>query len=418
MPVDLLDPYAGNILTKGLGPIRSSVWVREQLTVVPQMPQGVCEAPREVRLHHLIIALDAFHIPPGVEGQLYESMDLMLRSCLHRRNPDEQWIWSNLSGEGQRRNRPPKPAPAALVDGLSGSGKSDACHGCLGLFKQLIPHESFPRLVGGLQQVVWQSAEVPPSGKSGHLAQKLMKVARDTTGERRFDDWLGKANIPDGMLALNEWLGWAKCHVLGLLHLDEIQNLFKLSPLRQRLKKGASAEPELAIVEDQVLRWILSVINSGLPLLVSGTSDGTRALSRRLSTMQRITTGGAHLFDRFVDPKATDFYKLFLTPLSKLQFVKKPLPVSEEFADLIIELTAGVKRIIIGLWMAAHRIAFRRGADALTFDDFRLAAATLLAPVAPAVAVLRGTAADKERRYEDLVKNNDEFWNEFWAARI
>jgi len=151
--------------------------------------------------------------------------------------------------------------------------------------------------------------------------------------------------------------------------------------------------------------------------LVSGTSDGAKALSKRLSTLQRVTTAGWHSFDRFENPAAPEFYDYFLTPLSRYQFVKRPIKMSNAFASLIIKLTAGVKRIIIALWLAAHRIAFRRGADELTFDDFKLAAGTLLAPLAPAVTLLQSDASDKERRYEDLVKRDTDFWKEFWAPR-
>ena len=71
--------------------------------------------------------------------------------------------------------------------------------------------------------------------------------------------------------------------------------------------------------------------------------------------------------------------------------------------------------MIIALWIAAHRVAFERTEDDLRLEDFRVAADTYLAPVAPAVAALRSNDPKRMGRYEDLAPRDHGFWSQFWG---
>lgn len=411
------DPYAGNPLVSGLGEIPSRESAIKALTYLPQTPPSMDGIDRSTRLHYLMDVRD-LHIPPLIERQLLETTDLMLRQGYRYRDPRNASTWRSISGEKMPGPILLPSAFAASVEGLSGVGKTQGCLRSLHrLPAQVVPHESFPRLVNGLTQVVWLSVEVPASGKASDLARALMEAWDNATNGDRFEKWLAKDKIPDGMKALDEWRQVAVSHFLGVLHLDEIQNLFKLGSLKQRKERsGLSGAPELSVVEDQVLRWLLYLTNSGqIPLLVSGTPDGIGALTKRLSTLERITTLGYHAFEPFSDPKQTDFTKIFLRQLGRYQYVKTPLAVDENLARMIVELTGGVQRIIIALWIAAHRVAFERKDDDLRLTDFTTAANTWLAPLSNAVAALRSGDPGKMNRYEDLIQRDTSFWAKFWT---
>jgi hypothetical protein len=49
-------------------------------------------------------------------------------------------------------------------------------------------------------------------------------------------------------------------------------------------------------------------------------------------------------------------------------------------------------------------------------DDFKKAALTWLAPLAPAVQALRSGDPAKMARYEDLVVRDTAFWSNFWKS--
>lgn len=414
---DPSDPYAGNILIRGLGPIMPPLEAAAYLTWRPAMPIGVGEIERHIRIHHLMAVCD-LHVPSPMEIRLLTTTDLLVRRAYGYRDPSLPSTWGVLSGEAPRRGQIIVSGSAAVVEGISGTGKTQGCLRCINCYPSpIIEHLTFPGLNGGLVQVVSLSVEVPPSGRAADFARALMEAWHRATGSTRFAHWLTKDRIVDGMKALDEWLQVARSHFLGILHLDEIQNLFKLSSLRQRRdRKGASSAPDLSIVEDQVLRWILKLTSGLIPVLISGTPDGIGALSKRLSTLERINMMGYHPFEPFDDPADPAFLDIFLGELGKYQYVKRPIAIDKQLADLIVNLTGGVQRIIIALWIAAHRVAFdRTKSDDLRLEDFVVAASTWLAPLAPAVAALRAKDSEKMAKYEDLIKRDTTFWASFWG---
>jgi len=387
------------------------------MTYFPRRPINIDALPRHQRLLHVLDVRD-FHFSPPIEAQLQQSIYMMAWQGYRHRDPRAASTWASVSGEARRQGMLLQSPIAACVEGLSGVGKTQACLRSLGCFpSQVVEHASFPKLVGAHQQVVWLSVEVPPSGKAADLARALMDAWGRATGSKRFQPWLEKESIRDGMRALDEWRQVAVSHFLGVLHLDEIQNLFKITSLRRRRSEAGDSAPELSIVEDQLLRWLLYLTNNGqVPLLVSGTPDGIGALSKRMSTLQRINTGGYHAIDpiRWKDVSAR-LDTSFFGQLAQYQYVKHPLPMDDNLARLIIDLTGGIQRIVIALWVAAHRVALTRKDDTLKLEDFRTAGATWLRPLMPAVDALQEASPSKLARYEDLVSRDTAFWTDFWG---
>ncbi len=316
MSRDCSDPYDGNILVSPLGEIPSNETALKVLTYRPGRPEEIELIPRHVRLHHLMKIRD-LHIPSMTERQLLQSVDSMVREGYRVRDPRRAETWTSIGGERRQAIDIPG-ALGAAVEGLSGVGKTQACLRSLMSFpSQVIRHATFPKMVGQHLQVVWLSVEVPASGRSSDFARALMAAWDEATGSKRFASWLQRDKITDGMRALEEWRQVANSHFLGVLHLDEVQNLFKLSALKQRkARQGSGSSPEISVVEDKLLCWLLQLTNSGrIPLLVSGTPDGIGALKKRLSTLQRINTCGYHALEPFRDPKAPMFSQLFLAQL-------------------------------------------------------------------------------------------------------
>ena len=425
-------PYEGNILVQGLGPIFSRKEALKQLLYLPETPFDNHIVPKHERLHYLMSILD-LHIPVLEGARIYESIDLMLRQSYRYRDPRLTETWRVLSGEYSGQQIPRAPAMASVVTGHAGTGKTQAILRALGCYpQQIIVHDNFPQLVGSHLQVTWLTVDVPASGLSTDLAANLMCAWDDAMAKyapnlpRRFEPVLAK-NRRDGQKMLDEWRQVALSHFLGVLHLDEIQNFFKLATLKQRRERRSPENtPELSIVEDKALRWILSLLNTWqIPVVISGTPDGVGAMTKRMSTTQRISTGGYHKLAPFPELSEdelsedelskNEFKNLFFKQLLHYQFVQKPLKDSPEFRQLVLELTGGVPRIIIALWVAAHRVAFERREDSLRLDDFQKAAKTLLAPVMPAVAALRSGDPELMMHYDDLMPRDDAIWKSIWS---
>lgn len=406
------DPYQGNQLIAPLGPLRSRMDIISILTDLPKRPQGFDSLPAHIAIHELLKLRD-FHLPGAVGVQLYQSVDLMIRQNYRYLNPVEPQTWATVGGEPHRRRLVRAPEFGAAAEGISGTGKTQAALRCLNTYPQVFIHPTFPRIVGPHMQVIWLSVDIPASGRAADLAAALMIAWDRATGGQRFKEALSR-RVRNGMAMLEEWQQVASSHFLGVLHLDEIQNLFKLSALRKRSKRsGIEDAPELSIVEDQALKWILTLMNTWqIPLLVSGTPDGMRALTRRMSNAERIATSGHHLFRPFLSDDLSGFRELFLEPLGEYQYVTKKLTVDDELARLVLQLTAGIPRLIVALWISAQRIALERDKGNMTIADLKKAAATYLAPVAPAVSALLSNDPKRMSRYEDLVPGGDAFWSQ------
>lgn len=417
----MFNPYGDNLLIEGLGPIRSREDALRILTHEPHRPKNLADIPFQVRLHCLMFLRD-MHIPALQGIRLVETIDLMIRQSYRYRNPVEVATWSMITGSPVIRLPPRAPAMAAVVVGHSGTGKTEAIQRALSCYPPIIQHDQFPRVVGPHYQVPWLSVDVPPSGKSEHLAVNLMN-AWDTALKtaipnqpKRFTATLEKRSY-DGTRMLEEWKQVASAHFLGILHLDEVQNFFHLPTLEARRKrKPGSSDLELSIIEDKCLKWILTLTNSSqFGLLLSGTPDGIAALSKRLSNIQRFVASGYHYMNRFESAEDVEFQSVFFPALLKYQLVQNPIQKTNELATLIISLTGGIRRIIIALWIAAHRVAFERKDDRLLLDDFKLAAATFLAPIAPAVQALNSGDPELMSRYDDLVGDLG-LWEALWTS--
>jgi len=424
-----IDPYAGNILTQDLGPILSREQALAKLRFVPALHGDMTGVPKHIRLHMLIAVRD-FHLPSLEGARVLETTDLVMRQGYRYRDPAVAATWSVVSNDPLAALRPRAPAMAAVVVGHSGTGKTVAIHKAFDCYgRQVIVHPSFPRLKGNHYQMVHLSVDVPPSGREVDLAANMMigwddAVARALPDQvRRFAASLAKERR-DGTKMMDEWRQVAVAHFLGCLHLDEVQNFFKIPSLERRRKskvgKTGKAEDnemplELSIIEDKALKGVLTLANTGLPLMISGTPDGVGALTKRLSNVQRFVASGYHKMSEFLS--ATDlFFIVFMDRLGKFQYVVKRLTIDNELRALVFTLTAGIQRLIVALWIAAHRVAFERKEDSLTLDDFKKAASTYLAPVAPAVAALLSKDPQRMRLYEDLMPRDDGYWITFWAG--
>jgi len=402
------DPYAGNVLVSKLRPIATPAEALAALISNPIFPKGLLAAPPHIRLHYLMTLRPNFHAPLQPDLRLWTSIDLMVRDNYRGRDPRLNTTWADLSGEVPLLRPAGSPPLAAAIAGPSGTGKSQGALRCLRncLGSQFHIHESFPGLCGQVKQLVYLSAEVPASGKSGDLALNLMEASKTATGTNRFDEWFTKQKVKQPLQALDEWNKWAVSNFLGILHLDEVQNFFRLQSVKQRLQRtGRSGEPELSVHEDQSIKWLLSIVNRGqYAVLASGTNDGINALGRRFSTLSRLLSMGLHSFEPFRSADDPAFVKIFLPPLVACQLTRKKLPLTPGLARSIFHLTAGVQRIIVTLWISAQRVAFERGNDELQLEDLELASQTLLAPLAPAVAALRSGDPNRLRHYEDLIR--------------
>ncbi|RFP28740.1 AAA family ATPase [Duganella sp. BJB476] len=412
----MYNPYAGNILIDRLRPLLSRDEAMAALTYLPAVHENIAEVPPHIRLH-ILQNVRSMHIPHPSELRLFETVELNMRSnlaSLDPRNPSARRFINKEKGG----SRPIPPAMSAIVEALSGVGKTAAAKHILGTLEQLIIHDDFPDVAWPVPQLVWISCTVPGSGKLVDLARALMRETDRVCQTSIFDDDLAKPR-PDAEEMLNRWICEANSLYLGQLHLDEIQNLFTLPTLeaRRRKKDDARRISSLSLKDDLCLRGLLTLMNSQISVLFTGTPDVTPAFNTRFSTGQRISEGGHHRF-KPIEKVSDPYYQQLLGELMKHQYVADPLNKKDahELPQLLLDLTGGVLRIIFALWIGAHRVAFlRQNTDSLRLGDFERASVLYQQAIHSPIEAVRSRDPKRMGEFSDMLPSDDANWAANWG---
>lgn len=424
MPFDpqLIPAYKSNILISACGPILSKEELLKCLSYTPDVPKNLENIPVEVRKHQMM-STRMLHIPSKSGIEVAQTIDLMLRQGYVNRNPKNVSTWRvlyNDSNDSKSQPPPETPTLASYISGISGTGKSRAVQRALQLYPQVVTHQIFPNMQSSFTQLIWIKIDAPSSGKSSDLAYALMRETDRLLNSTFFSQYYnGSIKSANGARLLDIWVAKAKMHFLGLLVIDEISNFFKIETLKKRMQKTLNNHKlPLRIADDETIKFCLNLNNtSNIPFIGIGTPDGMHAFATRLSTAERLITGGYHEFVN--DKSAIDpyFEKYMMKNLFQYQWFSEKLENTSELRQLIYQLSAGIPRIYIALWYLAHRSAFDRGAKCLTKADFIHASNQYMSPLKPAISALLSNKPNMLSVYEDLLPRDDMFWTSMFAVK-
>jgi len=399
----VVDAYANNVLIDACGPILSRDLIARRLMHRPSPPgpQSI-SAPRHV-VEHEMAHLWRLHVPTEAGIELAQSIDVLLRQGYVHRNPARPATWRRIYMQDSADEHCPVQLAACVV-GLSGAGKTSALERALSLRPQVVAHDRFPHLVSPVRQLVWLKVDVPGSGKIVDLVESLSRAADAALGTD-YTTKLLSGRSRRGAAMAHEWLSRMACHFPGLIVLDELQNLFKIETKAARRRASSPGDrPLLRIVDDEALKFILTLTNTTkIPFVGCGTPDGIAAFGTRMSTAQRLLTGGYHRIDPEPSASGGFFRRHLLRWLANYQWLPSKLEMTDLVVEEIYRLTAGVPRICVMLWIHAQRRALASRAPSLSVEHLRHAAANALAPLQPAVEALLSQNPDRLAQYEDLL---------------
>jgi hypothetical protein len=395
--------YDDNPFIKACGPILSPLEITKRLLYLPPQPKTDAVTPKHI-IRDLAEDVRRIHVPMAKGVEIAQTIGVMLRQGYVHRNPSSPKTWQRIYSElGDAAGTSPIQL-GATVTGLGGVGKSTAVERALGLYPQVVKHASLPGLVGEHPQLLWLKVDVPGSGKVRDLVEALALACDDALGTK-FTEAIFAGSRRSGVGAARQWLKMIAPYFLGVLVLDEIQNLFKIQTKAVRTRsrsESTQARQELRVVDDESLKLLLTITNfSKVPIFLCCTPDGLEVLSTRMSTSQRMVTGG---YFELSNPSSADddyFRKRFFPVLCRYQWLPVKLLPSDELRKLLFDLSGGILRICVTLWIKAHGRAIDRGGDQLDLDDLRKAAAQDLGPLQDAVQALHSADPRRLRRYED-----------------
>lgn len=258
------------------------------------------------------------------------------------------------------------PTLVGAIIGNAGTGKTETAGRCLNQYKQIV-EISHSHFVNRIPVVVWFSHSIQSTDKKA-FAQELAKAWNDLFA-RYYPD--SPPEIPNEIInsgtgdrILSEFEASAKKHYLGLLHIDEFNNLF--SPVSERSHKKSAYD--VNVVDDKTLRKFLSILNSrSFATLISGTPEGAEGFNRRVSTGQRIGTRQINLKPL----QFGEYFDHFLGELWKYQYTDYSIPLDRKIIELFYLKTAGNQRLILEAFRIAQENVLRMGKKCLSYEDFQ-----------------------------------------------
>lgn len=396
--------YRNNPLIDACGPILSSDQLVERLFYCPPVPGKVEQALPSHVVEHELYAIRRVHVPspPGIA--LAKTLDILTRQGYVPRDPSAAATWQRLHYGPTWVDERDAVQLAASVVGASGSRKSTALIRGLRLKPQVVVHERFPGLVGPVRQLLWLKSDVPGSGRIRDMIESLAAAGDEALGTDYLSDLQkGRRRSPESLA--REWMQRMSCHFPGLLVLDEIQNLFKIERKELRASRGdGKSRLLLRVVDDEALKMLLTLINAcKFPIVVCGTPDGIDAFGTRMSTSQRLITGGFHRMPHATRADDGYFRRNLLPCLFRYQWLPGQLSLDDDVAEVMYQLSAGLPRLCASLLIHAQRLALEAGDKALSLAHIHAAALGPMATTQPAVRALLSGDPARMALFEDLL---------------
>lgn len=261
-----------------------------------------------------------------------------------------------------------KPTIAALIEGYPGVGKTKFISKLLSSIPQVVTHENFPHFMGPYKQVVWFSISITADSKKGfyrELANAWNALIKQNSPNLQQPISNEVINKGTGDLIFEKFLTSAINHNIGLIHFDEIQNLFGL---KSRFANQSYKKTEV-IKDTALLGNILGLFNTGIPILISCTPDGTRGLEKKGAVIQR--TGSNFIRMDYMQAKEKDCRR-YVEKLFEYQYTDQQLEFNEEIYQTLVKLGAGVPRLIMRIFLDSQKNALRNGKAKIDLNDMKL----------------------------------------------
>jgi hypothetical protein len=323
--------------------------------------------PAHLRSHQVMDLLRFFQ-PLPIHLKLEGMVSRMIREGYLARNPMDKEYAGDLSDRldcfRNRRTFKQKNVPTAAgfaMPGISGMGKSTGMREVLQTYPQIIIHSQYQGRDMPQYQVVWLKLECPKSGASVKaLCLSFFEALDDILDTTYAEDYGNRRrNVEDLMQSMAIV---ASIHGLGVLVLDEVQNL--------SASKSGGAE--------EMLNFFVQLVNTiGLPVVLIGTFKAIPILSESFRQARRGSGQGDLVWDRM---SFDDDWHVFIETMWQLQYVAQNSPLTFEVSQALHEVSYGITDLAIRIYMAAQWRAIDTGLEEITEelirsayrDDFRL----------------------------------------------
>lgn len=386
----LLEDYRGNPLLEALPAIWDDKTVVNKLASKPIFQVSERDLPVHLRLHCVQRISRDFFRPLSRHLELQSSISRLIRDGYVGRNPltpnyafrarkdaYELIMQGNTSGYPVNT---PTSAGFALV-GISGIGKSSSLLRILQMYPQVILHRKYQgQDMPAPYQIVWLKMDCPHDGSIRGLCLNFLLAVDSLVGTKYYKK--NATKNPDELLPLMAQA--AAVHCLGVLVIDEIQNL-------QEAKDDRAA---------QMLNFFVQLVNTiGLPVILVGTYKALPALNGEFRNARRNSGQGDATWHHF---KKDDEWTWLLQGLWKYQWTNNKVDLDPTFIDVMYDESQGISDIAIKLFMLTQWRALDKEIDHITPELIRSVAKDRLTLIRPALEALRSGKKKQIQKFADI----------------
>lgn len=387
--------YRGNPLIEALPPCLDDDALLEEMFAVPEFALEQRDWSTSERMQ-MVAQLSNFMVPLQRHMHLARSLDTLMRQGYVGRIPRSAAshrvfgvLHDNLRKKtpfGKGSNITAQLSTSLI--GLSGMGKTTTVKRLLSRVPEVIHHPDY-----GIYQTPYLHIETPYDGASVKgLAHSIFRKIDMLLPEANYTQQYARNRSTGAETLMNHAARLLHMHCVGLLVLDEIQNL-------EHSPKNRHALMSLLVSASNEL---------GVPIVFIGTNKARRILSLDFRQARRSVGQGLAYWDRLSKgtPAEPHEWEDFVNILWRFQWVKNPAKDSAFLTDLLYLHSQGIVDIAIKLFAASQIRAMMDGSETITGQLISDVSKRELALVEPMVDALRRGDIDALQACDDIAPLN------------
>lgn len=353
---------------------------------------------------HLLWRVKSFLQPLPVHIHLEAIVSALIRNSYKSRNPlDAQYkrkvqVLNRMKAVGECTVDDVETAyqgfnttaECAIINGVSGAGKTTAINRILQLYPQVIRHESYHGNPLTRTQIVWLKVDCPFDGNFATLCRSVFKEIDKLTGER----WLEKygyltRSTSTMVMHLTTLL---TNYSVGILVLDEIQHLSKL--------KNEAVD---------MLDFFVALTNMfSVPIIFIGTGKAKSLFSKNFRLARRIQSGG--YIEMGPLQKDSAEWNILLESLWDFNVLDEETELDEKTCEVFYDECQGVISLAVMLFMCSQSRALLQQMKKLTPALIKETAANDLKFTQPMITALRSGDPLKIAEFDDITIDEEAVW--------
>lgn len=404
-----LPQYVGHPLIEALPPILEAPDAADAMAVLPDYNDEHRQGRNAIRLHSIETAQQFFE-PLDCHIDLEGRFSRMIRGGYLGRNLAAPGYWTWVQRQialMQKGQVPPSEEPLTssseqpltsattfpframangfYLIGMSGTGKTTGVEQVLKTYPQWIRHREYRGRPFTHNQIVWLRLSCPFDGSVRGLCNNFFQAVDDLCGTRYEQKYGGPRRTTVEMMP--HLARVSACHSLGVLVIDEIQNLRGAKTPRRRSSGGGGEPTASPDGPHEMLKFFVQLINTlGLPIVLIGTYAAEGVLTGELHSMRRGCGQGAMEWKRM---EADDTWWHFLESLWQYQYTRTNTTLTPDLADALFFESQGIVDFAIKTYLLAQARAITNGIEEVTVELIHSAGQDALAPAAKVLNGLR-----------------------------